>query len=64
MSETEFVRRLNSSGNGARLGLRVIVVIAGLWGPGQVDRIRLTGCVRREEHLRRLASAGVWAGGR
>ena len=64
MSETEFVRRLSSSGNGARLGPHAIVVIAGLWGPRQVDRIRLTGCVRREEHLRRLASVRVWAGDR
>jgi hypothetical protein len=34
MSETEFVRRLSSSGNGDGWGSRAIVVIASLRGPG------------------------------
>lgn len=59
------VRRLSSSGNRDRSGSRAIVVIATLRGSGQVERIfTLAGCVRPEEHLRRLAPAGVWAGDR
>jgi hypothetical protein len=76
MSETEFVPRLSASGNGDCPGRCAIVIasprangvgrhlILGR-GPGPVDRLfKLTGYLRPEEHLRRLAPPAVWARGR